>query len=73
MKTGRNERCPCSSGKKFKNCCERKTEERSWVNIAIWIGLFALIGGGIFAAFMEGPTNEPPSGKVWSEEHGHYH
>ena len=23
-KTGRNEPCPCGSGKKFKKCCERK-------------------------------------------------
>ena len=24
MRTGRNESCPCGSGKKFKNCCEGK-------------------------------------------------
>ncbi|MCK9174148.1 MAG: SEC-C domain-containing protein [Desulforhopalus sp.] len=24
-KIGRNEKCPCGSGKKFKNCCGRKT------------------------------------------------
>ncbi len=26
-KTGRNEPCPCGSGKKFKQCCLRKEEE----------------------------------------------
>jgi hypothetical protein len=26
-KTGRNERCPCGSGKKYKNCCLRKDQE----------------------------------------------
>jgi protein-tyrosine phosphatase len=25
MKIGRNERCPCGSGKKYKNCCMRKS------------------------------------------------
>ena len=24
MKNSRNESCPCGSGKKFKNCCEKK-------------------------------------------------
>ena len=27
-KTGRNERCPCGSGKKYKHCCIAKDEER---------------------------------------------
>jgi len=28
MKTGRNEPCPCGSGKKYKNCCLNKPKER---------------------------------------------
>lgn len=28
MKIGRNEPCPCNSGKKYKKCCMRKTEEQ---------------------------------------------
>lgn len=28
-KTGRNEPCPCGSGKKYKNCCLAKDEARS--------------------------------------------
>jgi hypothetical protein len=27
MKTGRNDPCPCGSGKKFKKCCEAKDEK----------------------------------------------
>ena len=72
MKTGRNEACPCGSGKKFKQCCATKKTRREWMTIAIWIGLAALIGSGIYAAFRDG-SPEPPPGKVWSEEHGHYH
>ncbi len=29
-KTGRNEPCPCGSGKKYKNCCLAKDEARSY-------------------------------------------
>lgn len=28
MKLGRNELCPCGSGKKYKKCCLRKTDEQ---------------------------------------------
>lgn len=28
MKIGRNDLCPCNSGKKYKKCCMRKTEEQ---------------------------------------------
>ncbi len=29
MKIGRNEPCPCGSGKKYKKCCLRKHEEEA--------------------------------------------
>ena len=29
-KIGRNDMCPCGSSLKFKNCCERKTNETRW-------------------------------------------
>ncbi|HUD01261.1 MAG TPA: SEC-C metal-binding domain-containing protein [Rhabdochlamydiaceae bacterium] len=28
-KVGRNDPCPCGSGKKFKKCCESKTQKKS--------------------------------------------
>lgn len=28
MKIGRNEPCPCGSGKKYKKCCLNKTDEQ---------------------------------------------
>ena len=36
-KTGRNEPCPCGSGKKYKKCCMQKielqhTENRQWMD-----------------------------------------
>ncbi|MGH6912329.1 MAG: SEC-C metal-binding domain-containing protein, partial [Geminicoccales bacterium] len=29
MKTGRNEPCPCGSGRKYKQCCLRKSARTS--------------------------------------------
>lgn len=29
MKTGRNEKCPCGSGKKYKNCCLEKFDKEN--------------------------------------------
>jgi tetratricopeptide (TPR) repeat protein len=33
-KTGRNEPCPCGSGKKYKHCCLPKDEAAEWVAFA---------------------------------------
>lgn len=37
-KTGRNDPCPCGSGKKFKKCCELKTQKKSIGSAAILTG-----------------------------------
>jgi SEC-C motif len=71
-KTGRNDPCPCGSGRKFKKCCEAKTPARrqSLVLMAV-IGL-ALVGGLAAAAssFRGGSSG---SVRVWDSGHGHYH
>jgi hypothetical protein len=74
-KAGRNDACPCGSGKKFKKCCAHK-QERSRVSL-IMVGLMvAALAGGVYAAFVgfgdEGSATAAP-GRVWSPEHGHYH
>lgn len=33
-KVGRNEPCPCGSGKKYKNCCLNKNTEKELVSLA---------------------------------------
>jgi hypothetical protein len=38
MRTGRNETCPCGSGRKFKSCCEGKSAR------GVSKGLFVLFG-----------------------------
>ena len=74
-KAGRNDPCPCGSGKKFKNCCavQPRASRGSKLMMAL---LLAALAGGIYAAIVsftdEGSPVAAP-GKVWSAEHGHYH
>ena len=75
-KAGRNDACPCGSGKKFKKCCERKTAAASRSG-RLWMAIVAvLVLGGIGAAVTsfngDGSRLQLP-GQVWSPEHGHYH
>ncbi len=37
-KVGRNDPCPCGSGKKFKKCCEAKVTKRSIGNAQVLTG-----------------------------------
>jgi hypothetical protein len=73
MKTGRNEPCPCGSGRKYKQCCLTKsTRMPPWQKALAWlIGAVFLAGLiGILATFA---GHNPESNRVWSEEHGHWH
>ena len=78
-KVGRNDPCPCGSGKKYKNChlSEEKSKKLSNKSLFI-IGLFVVFVA--IAAYnlltppkSTRPNGPAPAGKVWSEEHGHYH
>jgi hypothetical protein len=49
-KIGRNEPCPCGSGKKHKQCCLGKTEvveEKARIGMSIMVGAAGLVGGGV--------------------------
>ncbi len=51
MRVGRNEACPCGSGKKFKSCCEGKPRtSRGLLLLLATIGVLALVGLGSFIA-----------------------
>lgn len=70
-KPGRNDRCPCGSGRKYKQCCESKQARGKSRLLLITVGaaMLAAIAAGI-ASF----TGERGSTtRVWSPEHGHYH
>ena len=83
-KVGRNQPCPCGSGKKYKHCCFGKDtkSEASNRNIIVWGGAL-LVGVIVFyvvlskdsstPGFQSRPSGQAPLGKVWSAEHGHWH
>jgi hypothetical protein len=73
---GRNDICPCGSGKKFKHCCALKRQRTSWgsrVTFAV-VGLI-LLGGAIvmLASLDELDDARVGPARVWSEEHQHWH
>lgn len=73
-KAGRNDLCPCGSGRKFKRCCATKRSKNR-------LGLLMLItvGGAVVGAIWLGLASlgdeavGPGPGRVWSAEHGHWH
>ncbi|OFW06056.1 MAG: hypothetical protein A3I61_14305 [Acidobacteria bacterium RIFCSPLOWO2_02_FULL_68_18] len=72
-KTGRNDLCPCGSGRKYKKCCESKERRQSNGRL-----LMMLVGAAVLGAIIVGIasfTGERATGptRVWSTEHGHYH
>jgi len=75
-KVGRNDPCPCGSGKKFKQCCERK-EGR--LTPAAWIAIVGIAVAAL-AVVVVSFTSETqitnavcPPGQIWSMDHGHCH
>ncbi len=74
-RVGRNDICPCGSGKKFKKCCEgASTSGRGTMLMGLLIG--ALVVGGLIAGVTSFSTESAHVGKttgVWDPVHGHYH
>jgi hypothetical protein len=81
MKVGRNDPCPCGSGKKHKQCCAARAQRRSETRDSFAKGLFYIIAplaavaaGAVIISTLRGP----PAGddglvRVWSANHGHWH
>ena len=72
--TGRNDLCPCGSGKKYKKCCEAKPKKRGNQLLLVVVGL--LMAAGVVAGIAEFVSEKSHVGRsqgVWSPEHGHYH
>ena len=70
-KVGRNDLCPCGSGRKYKRCCERKPEATSRIG---WIVIGALmLGAAAVFAFNLTRDNVGGARQVWDPVHGHYH
>jgi hypothetical protein len=78
-KVGRNDRCPCGSGKKYKNCCAGKAGR---LTTAGWLTLSVIVAAvGVLVYFLvnaaqsDGTSSSRrcPPGQVWSAQHGHCH
>ena len=75
-KVGRNEKCPCGSGKKFKQCCEAKLHGAAGSSRLLVFAVAGIIAAAIFfgiSAATHDSSAAPAQGQVWSPEHGHYH
>lgn len=74
-KVGRNEPCPCGSGKKYKNChMDLEATKSSRNQMLLYIVIFiAIITIAIVGAYLNSQGADQNAGKVWSEEHQHYH
>jgi len=71
-KVGRNDHCPCGSGKKYKRCCEPAARAMSGRMRLVIL----LVAGAVAAAVIAGivtRSDDGGAGRVWSAEHGHYH
>jgi hypothetical protein len=71
-KVGRNELCPCGSGKKYKLCCESKASGSRMSTMVILLVAVAVVAALLASMFTHGDDTGGP-GRVWSAEHGHYH
>jgi SEC-C motif len=76
-RVGRNDKCPCGSGKKHKNCCgARPAGNTLGSRLMMGVVLVMLLGAayaGFNAMTSDVGSAGPAPGKVWSPEHGHYH
>jgi hypothetical protein len=64
MKAGRNEPCPCGSGKKFKNCHAEKTAEKTSSSRLGWILVVVVAAGAItLLASLRGGEEVRPKGR----------
>ena len=71
-KVGRNDPCPCGSGKKYKQCCERTTHALS---STAWIAIVGFAVAALTALILSFTTTTPrldarcPPGQTWSPGH----
>jgi len=76
QKAGRNDLCPCGSGKKYKKCCELAQQRSRFTPLAVALVIAAVIGALLYSFSSrteERASASPGPGRVWSPEHGHWH
>jgi hypothetical protein len=81
MKVGRNDPCPCGSGKKHKHCCAARAQKRADTRDSLAKGIFFIVGPlaaivvvAVVAATLFGRSvGDDGLPRVWSAPHGHWH
>lgn len=69
-KAGRNDPCPCGSGRKYKQCCADKQDGGSEFGTYALIAVLVAIAGVLVYTFT---ADSGGSRQVWDPAHGHYH
>ncbi len=75
-KIGRNDPCPCGSGKKYKACCAGKTARRDTLlskGMVALLSALLIVGIVAIAALFSASDRRTEATRVWSSEHGHWH
>ncbi len=75
-RVGRNDRCPCGSGKKYKNCHERgerRLSPTAWLAIAGVAAAVLAVLVFSFSSANRAVSGICPPGQMWSIDHGHCH
>ncbi len=75
-KIGRNDPCPCGSGKKYKACCAGKTARRDTLlskGMVAFLGALLVVGIVAIAALFYSSDRSTEATRVWPSEHGHWH
>jgi len=81
MRVGRNDPCPCGSGKKHKHCCAAKAQRRADTRDSLAKGIFYILGplavvvaGAVLASTLfSDPVGDDGLPRIWSADHGHWH
>ncbi|HUF47322.1 MAG TPA: SEC-C metal-binding domain-containing protein [Vicinamibacterales bacterium] len=70
---GRNDPCPCGSGRKYKQCHQASAGKMTPKSKALLALLVAVSAMGLYSAFSSASDQADQPGRVWSAEHGHWH
>ena len=73
VQVGRNDECPCGSGRKYKHCCARKAGGMTTGGRVLLAFVIVVAVVGVVLALTNRSEPASVTGKVWSPEHGHYH
>lgn len=75
-KLNRNDPCHCGSGKKYKNCCQKKDQSNLSSKLGM-IGVVVAVMLGLFIVWLtvtgDDRPRECPPGTSWSVSHQHCH